>query len=519
MPSENGGSRSPSQAPSSERSDRKRKAEEESSTEAAGMRIGEDGEETKKRRKDEDGDEEETKKKRKDEDGDEEETKKKRGDEAGDENGDEEVVSSAPSSPLYEPRLPEDDPDPPPELIEAFERAQSNYEIKRDRHEDLVTIEYCRSSHMFFNPELLPVAEPATKAVLLAARFVVGLSSSFEGARKRCSGFWIKFDKNNKTGFVLTTAHLFSSKGCSVEQKGEGVEDEYAAYGEVKYYPDAKVTVHLPDGSTRVGQLIYHQEHYDLAFFSVSVDQSVDQWVQSPLYNDGVKWGELVFWLGRDAKFNLTMTHLRPGYMNPNTFERPHYMFFPGKEHIIKYDNGGPIIDLEGKIVGMVNSHRSGSFIPSSVLLKCLDLWNEFGCIPRPQLGLAFSGIKLLDIVQVEKIWRNYKIDDGLIANEVLKGSPAEEIGIRRGDIIECLNGECISTTVQLENLLLSLCKSAGKGLDSEIHVSVGVFHVRKLRRKTREFTVGVSERLEFIDKAYKLVTLEEGTCAASSST
>jgi hypothetical protein len=32
----------------------------------------------------------------------------------------------------------------------------------------------------------------------------------------------------------------------------------------------------------------------------------------------------------------------------------------------------------------------------------------------------AFSGIKLLDIVQVEKIWRNYKIDDGLIANEVL---------------------------------------------------------------------------------------------------
>jgi hypothetical protein len=85
-----------------------------------------------------------------------------------------------------------------------------------------------------------------------------------------------------------------------------------------------------------VGQLIYHQEHYDLAFFSVSVDQSVDQWVQSPLYNDGVKWGELVFWLGRDAKFNLTMTHLRPGYMNPNTFERPHYMFFPGKEHIIK---------------------------------------------------------------------------------------------------------------------------------------------------------------------------------------
>ncbi|KAK1626433.1 hypothetical protein QYE76_000748 [Lolium multiflorum] len=302
---------------------------------------------------------------------------------------------------------------------------------------------------MFFNPELLPVAEPATKAVLLAARFVVGLSSSFDGARKRCSGFWIDWNEENKTGIVLTTAHLFSSKGCSIEQKGEGVEEEYAAYGEVKYYPHAKVTVHLPDGSATVGHLIYHQEQYDLGFFRVRVDQSV----QLPSFNDGVKWGQLVLWLGRDAKFNLTMTHLRPGYMNPHIYERPHYMFFPGKEHIIKYDNGGPIIDLDAKIVGMINCHRSGSFIPSSVLLKCLDLWKEFGCIPRPQLGLAFSGIKLLDIVQVDKIWRKYKIDDGLIVNEVLKGSQAEEIGIRRGDIIECFNGQCISTTVQGEHL------------------------------------------------------------------
>jgi hypothetical protein len=40
------------------------------------------------------------------------------------------VVSSAPSSPLYEPRLPGDDPDPPPELIEALERAEHEYETK-----------------------------------------------------------------------------------------------------------------------------------------------------------------------------------------------------------------------------------------------------------------------------------------------------------------------------------------------------------------------------------------------------
>ncbi|XP_047050513.1 probable periplasmic serine endoprotease DegP-like [Lolium rigidum] len=144
------------------------------------------------------------------------------------------------------------------------------------------------------------------------------------------------------------------------------------------------------------------------------------------------------------------MTHLRPGYYNANIYEKPHLMFFPGKERTIKYDNGGPIIDLDAKVVGMINSHRSGSFIPSSVLLKCLDLWKKFKSIPRPHLGVWFLGIKLLDLVRVEKLWQKYKIDDGLIVEEVSKGSHAEEVGIRRGDIIECLNGESISNTIQI---------------------------------------------------------------------
>ncbi|KAM0927569.1 hypothetical protein ACQ4PT_002764 [Festuca glaucescens] len=213
------------------------------------------------------------------------------------------------------------------------------------------------------------------------------------------------------------------------------------------------------------------------------------------------------------------MTHLRPGYYNANMCEKPHLMFFPGKERTIKYDNGGPIIDLDAKVVGMINSHRSGSFIPSSVLLKCLDLWKEFKSIPRPHLGLLFSGIKLLDLVRVEKLWQKYKIDDGLIVEEISKGSHAEEVGIRRGDIIECLNGERISNTVQLENVLLSLCKSAGNGLDAKVHVSVRVFHTRKLRWKTREFIVGVSEHPEVIQRDRYTITLGEGTSAASVST
>jgi hypothetical protein len=73
------------------------KAGEETSVEAPGTRISEDEEKEK------------TTTKREDED----------------------VVSSAPSSPLCEPCLPDDDLDPPPELIKAWELAQRNYDIKK----------------------------------------------------------------------------------------------------------------------------------------------------------------------------------------------------------------------------------------------------------------------------------------------------------------------------------------------------------------------------------------------------
>lgn len=46
---------------------------------------------------------------------------------------------------------------------------------------------------------------------------------------------------------------------------------------------------------------------------------------------------------------------------------------------LLQYDNGGPVIDLGGKVVGMVNDpERFESFIPSSIVLNCLDSWRKY---------------------------------------------------------------------------------------------------------------------------------------------
>ncbi|XP_044384388.1 uncharacterized protein [Triticum aestivum] len=224
----------------------------------------------------------------------------------------------------------------------------------------IATLDYYKPATRFHTIELFPVFRSGSKAVLLAAKFLLGISSSRDGEPlRRCSGFWVDWDEEKKTGLVLTTARLIRTKDApySVWSGGE----EYAT--------DADVTVHLLNGTSAKGQLVYLQPHYDLAFLSVQEDQRK------------------------------------------------------------KYQH-----------------------------------------IARPHLGMMFKDIKLLEPAHVDMLWRMFNIDDGLIVQEVSGGSPAEKFGIQKGDIIESFNGKHVSSTIELENTLMSIYKGT---LDAEVRIFV----------------------------------------------
>jgi hypothetical protein len=85
-----------------------------------------------------------------------------------------------------------------------------------------------------------------------------------------------------------------------------------------------QVIVHLLDGNTADGHYLYHQQHYDLAFFKVRVDEEVEV----PHFNVSMNCGQDVFRLGRDGHMILRMTHGSVEYLNPGSAERHHYMYF-----------------------------------------------------------------------------------------------------------------------------------------------------------------------------------------------
>uniref|UniRef100_A0ACD5W6T4 Uncharacterized protein n=1 Tax=Avena sativa TaxID=4498 RepID=A0ACD5W6T4_AVESA len=350
-------------------------------------------------------------------------------------------------------------------------------EKEPDPEVEIPTLDRFISPTSFRTRDLIPIREPGSnKAVLSAAKFLLGVSSSLGGKPlKRCSGFLIDWDEGSQTGTVLTTANLIRTK----DPPHSDVWIDGAHYDS-----KADITVHLLDGTSADGRLLYHQPHYDLAFLSVKVNQPV----QLPSFKEGVQFSQKVFRLGRDDSSILRITYGRAEYVNPDMYERYHNMYFKCADYDSadaddnEHDDGGLVVDLDGEVVGMVNiSSTLGSFIPSSLLLKCVASWKNQGRIPRPHLGMKFEAIKLLEPAYVDNIWRAYNIDDGLIVQEVSKGSHAEKVGIESGDIIEYFSGRCVSTTVELENMLLSMSKDP---LDiqnggSNVHFSVSsTFHV-----------------------------------------
>ncbi|KAF7069940.1 hypothetical protein CFC21_075509 [Triticum aestivum] len=436
-----------------------------------------------------------------------------------DDDGDEEELEI--SSPLREPYLPKEvDMRANPHILAAYKLAQDKFQDKRDREEKLLPT---RLSFRFgASPVLIP--DSGRKAVLSAAGSIIRLSSSLGGdPLAQSAGFWIDWDEGSKTGIVLTTAHL-------IRANKPLPKDYWAKKDRYQYHPGAQVTAHLLDDTTAEGRLLYHEEHYDLAFFRIAMDQSV----QLASFADTFNSGQQALRLGRDGNLILRITHGKAMQDDDVYFSRDKkyeeaetrrresaqrgsgytlYASVPKSE--LHCDNAGElVIDFDGKVVGMINDCKSVSFVPFFILNRCMELWRNFGCIPRPHLGLQFKALKFLDPSHVEYIWRKLNIDDSLLVEELSMGSHAEKVGIRVGDIIGSIDGERISTRIELEKKLLSISMGSfngGNDINAKVDISVRVFHTNNRLWREKHLNVNISDHREVAEQAFYIITNGEG--------
>ncbi len=146
-------------------------------------------------------------------------------------------------------------------------------------------------------------------------------------------------------------------------------------------------------------------------------------------------------------------------------------------------NSGGPLVNLEGKVIGINSAikSRTGGFqgvgmaISSNLANNIMEQLLKTGTVHRGYLGVQ---IKDVDSPALAK---KLGVENGVLVTQVFDGSPAAKAGVKEGDVIVALHNKAIKEGRELQTVVASL--PLQKPIDLEV--------VRDGAKKTLQVTIG----------------------------
>jgi serine protease Do len=241
----------------------------------------------------------------------------------------------------------------------------------------------------------------------------------------------------------LGSGFIIDSKGIVVTNNHviQGAEDIVVSVNGSKEYK-AKVI-----GKDPYMDLAVLQIESDEKFIPVSFGDS-----------DKARVGDWVIAIGNPYGFGGTVTTGIISSRNRDIGLTRYDDFIQTDASINRGNSGGPLFDLNGKVVGIntaiIAPGRSGSIgigfaIPSNSASKVIEQLIEFGETKRGWLGVRIQ-LVTEEIADVEKLEK----PEGALVASVSEGSPAATGGIKAGDIILEFDGKKVDTMRTLPKLV-----------------------------------------------------------------
>lgn len=120
-------------------------------------------------------------------------------------------------------------------------------------------------------------------------------------------------------------------------------------------------------------------------------------------------------------------------------------------------NSGGALVDMNGRLVGINTAilSRSGGnqgigfAIPSNMAKPIMDSLVKTGRVVRGWLGI---GIQDIDAELATAL--GLPSANGVLVSEVSAGGPAEKAGLKRGDVVLAVDGQSVSSTGELRNVV-----------------------------------------------------------------
>jgi serine protease Do len=268
-----------------------------------------------------------------------------------------------------------------------------------------------------------------------------------------------------------------------------------------------KIQVLLASGELYSAKIIGTDPKTDLAVIQISAGESLPYVTFGD--SDKIEVGEWVVAIGHPRGLDQTVTQgiisakHRTGIMDPSSYQD----FLQTDAAINPGNSGGPLLNIRGKVIGINSAimSQSGGFegigfaIPSNMALYIADQLIAHGKIERGWLGVSIQDLT----PQLAEAFKIKRVNGALIAG-VVKGSPADKAGIKRGDIVILFNGKEIlnASTLQNEVAITAVGQKAkitvlrdGKKIDIEVVIGNLKDEIKLLSSSVKE-RLGIKARL-----------------------
>lgn len=278
-------------------------------------------------------------------------------------------------------------------------------------------------------------------AVPVSARFVEGEQKAIEAVKKA------------KPSVVrIDTKHPRSKKGGV----GSGVilrKDGFILTNQHVLRNARSTYVTLANGKTYNAQVWNSSPQYDLAVVKIDAQN-----LPVPRFGDSSKLelGQMAIAIGMPLRFSWSVT-----VGTVSAFGRQVKIGTTLYNNLIQTDaainrgsSGGALINSAGEVIGINTLVYTGTderaaqglgfAIPINDALKVAQALVGRTKIVGPALGPPWLGVTGKDVTRELAENYDWRIKSGVLVSAVVQGSPAEEAGIKRGDIISEFGGTAI---------------------------------------------------------------------------
>ena len=219
-----------------------------------------------------------------------------------------------------------------------------------------------------------------------------------------------------------------------------------------------KVTIRLHDGREFQATDVKTDPRTDIAILRFDAPSDIKALVMGN--SDDMQIGDWVMAVGSPFGLDLTVTQgiISAKGRGPRINEREN--FIQTDAAVNPGNSGGPLLNLNGEVIGINTaiSTRSGGYdgvsfaIPMNMAKWVSSQLIEEGNVKRAYLGVA---IQSLDIKMAKQL--GFKTAKGAIVTNIFPESPADNAGLKIGDLILELDGKKISTTRGLQSVVEKL--------------------------------------------------------------